>query len=263
MPKDGGTTEEDLFAALFDTEGLVGETNKTETTKNMKNFLLLLVTALVVTAVANASIVPCSNYFPGSPQSLSSNANFNGAGNGCSISGVAFSNFSWENESAGSPGPVFLVNVSQTGAVINLQFNPNMGAGQDIHVLFNVTGAGVLGMDLANNTGPSSIDEVNYGGANCTVNIAGTPTNCTLLVNTGGINGPNGFFPGPTSSNEFFYTQATGNNIWVFKDISTAFSNGVNSGFVESFVIPEPMTLSLLGSALIGLGLLRLRQKKH
>lgn len=227
----------------------------------MKNFLLLLVIAVVVGSVANASIVPCSTLFPGGPYDVNG-AQFHGAGNGCSISGVTFSNFTWENESLGSPGPVALVNISQTGAVINLQFNPNMGASEDLHLLFNVTG-GVQAMDLANNTGPSSIDEINYGGASCTVNIAGTPTNCTLLVNTGGVVGPNGFFPGPTSANEFFYTQATGGNIWVFKDLSTFFSGGNNSGFVESFAIPEPMTLSLLGSALIGLGLLRLRQKKH
>ena len=228
----------------------------------MKKTLLLLVIVLIVGSVANASIVPCSTLFgPGGPYDVNG-AQFHGAGNGCSISGVSFSNFTWENESIGSPGPVVLVNISQTGPVINLQLNPNMGVNQDVHLLFNVTG-GITGMDLANNTGPSSISESNYGGANCVVNIAGTPTNCTLLVNTGGIIGPNGFFPGPTSANEFFYTQPTGGNVWVFKDLSTSFSGGNNSGFVESFVIPEPMTLSLLGSALVGLGLLRLRRKKQ
>src|SRR5689334_8966578 len=111
---------------LFVTEGLV-ERKKLKTEKrfkNMKNFLLLLVTAMMFGALANAAIVPCSTLFgPGGPYDVNG-AQFHGAGNGCSISGVTFSNFTWENEAGGAPGPVFLVNVSQTDSVINLQFNP-------------------------------------------------------------------------------------------------------------------------------------------
>src|ERR1041385_6604927 len=140
----------------------------------MKNLLLFLVIALIVGSVANAAIVPCSTLFPG-VYDVNGGA-FHGDGNGCSLAGVTFSNFTWENESLGSPGPVTLVNISQNGSVINLQFNPNMLSNEDIHLLFNVSGNGVMGMDLSNNTGPSSISESNFGGANCTVDIAGTPT---------------------------------------------------------------------------------------
>jgi hypothetical protein len=50
--------------------------------------------------------------------------------------------------------------------------------------------------------------------------------------------------------------------IWVFKDIYLTGQTGHLTQFSESFHVPEPLTLTLIGSGLLGFGLLRRRLKK-
>jgi hypothetical protein len=224
----------------------------------MKRLFLMIACCILTGVLASASIVPCSTI---STVDLNSAA-LNGAGNGCSIGGLTFSNFGWANAGVNSPANVLLVNVVQNGGVVDLNFNPLMPANADIHIDFLVTGY-VQGMDLNNTTGPSSVNEANYGSCSGG-NLNGVPNGgCVLLVQTGAIVGAGGSFPGPTPSSEFFYSTPQ-NSVWVFKDLNTSNfgPNAENSGFTESFVVPEPMSFLLLGAGLLGLGLVKRKAKR-
>jgi hypothetical protein len=203
-------------------------------------------TNLIENAAGTANVLPGFS----SPTS-----NIGNASQSCTIGFETFSNFQYTlTPTSGFIGNNFdiLVNggVPYAGGPVNLEFNPGTAANSDLQLEFEVTGSAMTSVSLGFN-GAS-------GGVNETV--------CTIYMPTGictaapiGVGGTSSLVVVPTSQSatlNFITAQST---IWVFKDIEagTGFFSEVNQGFT----VPEPMTFSLLGAGLLGLGLMGRRRR--
>ncbi len=219
----------------------------------MKKLLTVLVCALLTCLVAAAAPV-CTPVVDVATLGAA----------GCTFNGYLFSNWAYALAAGSGTPEVDLTGIGLIGNEIVLSFNPNEGSGvTDIHLQFEVSGGLILGSDLALSAGDSlaSISE-----SNCSQN----PSNDLALSGTVcGTNflSPNlNVFTPDLQANRLsdIQTYAGGpqSDVWVWKDILIS-QDGHNTAFTESFIVPEPMTLSLMGAGLLGIGLLgrRLRKK--
>jgi hypothetical protein len=178
--------------------------------------------------------------------------------------GLTFSNFTVV-DAGGAPSPVVnLTGATYANGIALLTFNPNMsvlaGNVADIYLFFTVTG-GINQIDLSVGGSRSSVvesvctKEFTSGGG-CTGSLLSQATVYSSTPNQ------------PIWADPFTLT----NPVYIYKDINVdgresrifgAPANGALSGFTQSFhtAVPEPMTLSMMGIGLLGLGLVRRRQQ--
>jgi hypothetical protein len=150
--------------------------------------------------------------------------------------------------------PLSLVSPSYWDAALgiaNLSFNPNFGlqAVQDIHLYFTVTSTvPITAIDLGVGGTSSSITE-----RACTGGLDPGTGNCvgsTLAVGTNFSGLPDQVLPLSTPSMSF----------QIFKDVNKG-ANGELTSFSQSFSVPEPASLSLIGIGLFGLGFFRRKRR--
>lgn len=201
----------------------------------------ILVAMAGMASMASATVVSCLDASVIN-QNVATTTQLSG-NDGCSLGGLTFSNFAVNSTPSG--GTVFLsaIGTGISNGLVDLGFQLVIPTPpSDTILTYKVTG-GLLGVDIAQNGVNTVIQEVVCDQAF----VSGTCADGHVLVN---------YSNPPVGNNvEELFSHAVG-TAYILKDIGVK-AGGSISNFTNSQVVPEPMTLSLMGVGLLGLGLLR------
>jgi len=182
---------------------------------------------------------------------------------GCTLGGLTFTNF---NVSTTGNLNNLTVGIANSGAGTGVvgsdvdlvfQYNPNFTGGVetgDLLLTYEVMG-GIIGVDNLFQATPEggSSGYITITEIVCTQAFSGSVCGGTTLANFQATS--SGGNPGGGSA-----TFAATDPAFIKKDIS--FNSATMSEFSNSQLVPEPMTLSLMGMGLLGIGLLGRKLRK-
>jgi hypothetical protein len=216
----------------------------------MKNFLML--STLVVGLAACVSAAPLCNTVLGSDVTTLTL--------GCEVGPYLFDNFAVTLATPGTiSGPIQLtgVNTDPVNSIFSLTFNPNLGGPttEDFHFTFRVSTLnglpGIFQTGLSA-TGTGQGSHVQERGCTTVINQSGTCAGTVLYDYTA--------FAGQSIALTPNLGNAAVSELFIWKDVNSD-AGGTLTSFTESFQTPEPMSISLFGAGLLGLGLIRKRRK--
>ena len=210
---------------------------------------LLMLSALVVGLSASVVAAPLCNSVLGS--------NVTTLTLGCELGSYLFDNFAVTLATPGTiSGPILLTGttVDSANSIFSLIFDPQLGGPttEDFHFTFRVSTLngtpGIYQTGLAA-SGSGQGSHVQERGCTTVMNQSGICAGTILYDYVA--------FAGQTVA----LTPNTGvSQMFIWKDVNSD-ANGTLTSFTESFQTPEPMSITLFGAGLLGLGLIRKRRK--
>ncbi|MGH9720424.1 MAG: PEP-CTERM sorting domain-containing protein [Bryobacteraceae bacterium] len=182
--------------------------------------------------------------------------NYNGTG-GCESLGLLFSGFVFGTSGAGTIGPQVVITIDTNNPIVTFNLNPNQGSSQNDQtstLAFNLNtvsgAAGITGASSANGGTPgSSIRQVVCAAG--TINFATGACGGILLQDVTNVGGT-------ATLTQYFAGQSS---VAVWRQTITPQGNTV-TGASFDFAIPEPLSIVLLGSGLLALGIIARRARK-
>ncbi len=210
----------------------------------MRKFLILAL--ISVAGALTAGAAPCVNILA----NLSAGQSFSDTTDSCTIGGVTFSDFTvYANAGYPSPGTSAAdLTVTVTGNELDFGTN-NLGSGagaEDLTIYFQAV--------------PGAVDSVTLIGSGQNVNE--TVCGVAFTIGSETCAAPLNSTPLAVNSATFSSTSAvaTAPTQYFMKD------DGGNSGLTQSYLfvssVPEPMSFSLVGVGLLGLGMARRRIRR-
>ncbi len=215
------------------------------------NRILLMAGLLAASSLAVVAAPLCS---------ASTGVSVNTLTSGCELGPYLFDNFNWTDANGSGGGPVTILSVGPGAAISSwdLVFGTSLGSTvtEDLHFTFRVsTLNGLAGIYQTALSASGSGSGSHVAERGCTTVIdqdAGTCSGTVLYDYTA--------FAGQTLA----LTPNAGNTgvseLFIWKDLNSDVRGSLTS-FTESFQTPEPMSMSLFGTGLLGLGLIRKRRK--